>query len=62
MASLGFGTFGYGLFLKNRHLKDIEEDLRLLRSVQRELEKEAQQSSGKFWFGKEEDTEVTPPG
>ena len=60
------GAFGYGLFLKNSPPTKIGEDLRTTDpgkgDVLLELEKEAQQSSGKFWFGKGENSKATPPG
>ena len=60
------GAFGYGLFLKDGPSTKIAEDSRTTdpgkNDVLLELEREAQQSSGKFWFGKEEDSKATPPG
>lgn len=60
------GAFAYGLFLKDSSSGSTETGQRTSKAGQGdillELERETQQSSGKYWFGKEEDSKTTPPG
>ena len=60
------GAFGYGLFLKGSPKRTLTAQSRATESGQDDvllnLEREAKQSSGKFWFGTEEERSSTPPG
>lgn len=60
------GAFGYGLYLKDSPSGRKATEARTQESGQAdlllELEREAQQSSGKYWFGEDKDRKIEPPG